>query len=285
MVKNVICYTGLFCLLFLAIISCKTVDIRTTEVKTNFNAQLGEEVLKKMREAHSLHKWDSIETYSFHLTDEFYGLMGKFGNPFPNNKADFEFQAIPKTFTSQVKFKDEKWDGKIWGIQSWRTFSSNKNGPIELHSTNDKTIEFWLPTYQYFIETPLRIFEADIISYAGERTLNGRTYDLVYATWKTAEPQKDIDQYILWVDQENHLLKQMQYTVRDQYKWIHATLRYTKYQETNERILIPTEMKVNLFEPGKRKVFHKICIENVKLNLITRGALIPFPELGLKGKQ
>ena len=241
-------------------------------------------MLQKMYEAHALHQWDSIETYSVHLTDEFYGLIGKFGNPFPNNKADFEFQAIPGTFSSKVTFRDKKWKGKVWGIQSWRTFSSNKTGGIELHANNDKTIEFWLPTYQYFIEIPLRVFEANVISYAGERKMNGRTFDLVFATWKTGNPQKDIDQYILWIDQANHRLAQMQYTVRDEYKWIHATLKYTKY-ETKDGILIPSEMKVNLFGPEKKKVFHKVSIKNIKFNQITQDSFILYPALGLNGKR
>ena len=285
MSKKFFYYAGLVALIFFGIISCKTVDIRTTEVKNNFNQQLGREVLQKMKEAHALPQWDSIQTYSLHITDEFHGLLGKFSNPFPKSKADFEFQAIPQSFASRAAFKDEQWKGKVWGIQSWRTFSSNANGRIELHPKNDKTIEFWLPTYQYFIEIPIKIFDADVISYAGERQHNGNTYDLVYATWKDAKPQKDIDQYILWIDQKTHLLKQIQYTVRDKSKWIHATLRITEYAKKEGGILIPTEMKINLLGPGKMKNLHTISIENIKLDPMPKDSVMAFPELGLKGKQ
>ena len=139
-----------------------------------------------------------------------------------------------------------------------------------MHPKNDKTIEFWLPTYLYFVEAPLRIFEADVISYAGERTLNGKTYDLVYATWNDAEPQKDLDQYILWIDRETHILRQMQYTVRDKSSWIHATLRYTEYEKNDTGILFPLEMRVNLLGPNKMKDFHKVSLENVQLSTIPK---------------
>ncbi len=277
-------YTIFSLLILTSTFSCRTADIRTTEVKNDFNQQLGLEVLQKMSKAHALTKWDNIETYSFHLTDEFYGLMGNFGNPFPNNKADFEFQAIAKTFTSKAIFKDEKWKDKIWGIQSWRTYSSEENGSIELHSKNDKTIEFWLPTYQYFIETPSRIFEAEFISYAGERKLNGKTYDLVYATWISDKPHKDVDQYILWIDKENHMLAQMQYTVRDQYKWIYATLRYSIYEQI-DGVPFPKEMNISLLGPDKKKILHTVSIDNINLNMIPKDSLLVFPNLGSTGKQ
>jgi len=285
MIKKILLFSVLSLFVILGGISCKTVDIRTAEVKNNFNPELGISVLRQMYQAHSLNNWDSIETYSLHLTDEFFGIMGAFSNPFPDNKADFEFQAIPNTFTSKVKFRDKKWQGKIWGIQSWKTFSSNKKSTIERHEKNDKKIEFWLPTYQYFIEIPLRIFEANKISYAGTKTVEGHSYDLVFASWARAEPQREIDQYILWIDQETHLLKQIQYTVRDQYRWVHATLKYTNYSRPNGLVLFPTEMEINLFGPNQKKTLHKIKIDQIKLNPIPKDSLIVFRDLELHGKQ
>ncbi|MCI5056200.1 MAG: hypothetical protein MRY83_08830 [Flavobacteriales bacterium] len=283
MTKKIAFYISLLFFFLVAIFSCRTTDIRTSEVKNNFNQEIGLKVLQKMYSAHSLHKWDSIDTYRVNISDEFYGIMGKFGNPFPNNIANFEFQAIPKTFTSRAIFRDINWENKVWGIQSWRTYATDKSGELKWHHPNDKTIEFWLPTYQYFIEAPIRIFEADIISYAGERSQDGRTYDLVYVTWKTTEPQKDIDQYILWVDRETNQLTQMQYTVRDQYRWIHATLRYTKYEE-KLGLLFPSELEVNLWEPNNNDIFHKITFDNLRLNAVPRDSILVSPTLGSKGK-
>ena len=277
--------SGLAVYILCSLTACKTIDLRTPETKQNFNQEQGLQVLNKMHQAHSLDEWDNLETYSCHLTDEFFGLMGKFSNPFPKNKADFEFQAIPHTFTSRAKFRDAKWKDKIWGIQSWKTYSTDDERIIRVHDTNDKTIEFWLPTYQYFIEIPLKIFEASVISYAGARTVDGVTYDLVYATWKSAEPQKELDQYILWIDQKTHLLRQIQYTVRDQYKWVHATMEYTQYSQQERGILFPIEMKVNLYEPQKKKTLHKITISEIRFNSIPSDSLVVLPELSLDGKQ
>ena len=282
MVKN-ISFISFILLSVIGLWSCKIKDLRTLEVKENYNKELGLKVLEQMSEAHSLKNWSNLETYSLDLNDEFFGLIGKLGNPFPKNKAYFEFQVIPSTFTSQLKFKDGKWKEKVWGIQSWKTYSAEKNTPVELHEKNNKKIEFWLPTYQYFIEMPLRIFEADFISFAGTKTLDGKTYDLVFATWESPEPIKKVDQYILWIDQEDHLLKKAQFTVRDQTKWVHATINYREFTKV-EDFLFPTLMEVNSFGTDKTKILHKMKIDNIKINPVARNKLILFPKLGTKGK-
>ncbi len=264
--------------------SCKTADLRTVEVRSGIDEQRGKSLLAEMAKAHALPNWDRVETYSLHLTDEFTGMMGAFSNPFPKNKADFHFQAIPNTFTSKVKFLDGKWENNIWGMQSWRTYSGTALDIHRFDDKNDKNIEFWLPTYQYFIEIPSRVFEADVISFAGERTLDGNTYNLVFVTWKSSTPQRDVDQYMLWIDQETHVLRQIQYTVRDKFRWIHATLNYTLY-ETHEGMLIPVEMNINLLGPHKMKTLHRIKIEDFEVNKVPREALLLDPELGTKGKQ
>ena len=261
--------------------SCRLVDIRTVEVKENYDSKKGLEILNEMSEAHALDKWDSISLYSLHIKDEFYGLMGKLGNPFPNNIGQFDFYLVPKTFTSQAVFTDKKWEGNIWGIQSWKTYSNLKGGTIKFHTKNDKTIEFWLPTYQYFIEIPNRIFEADRISYAGERIYKGKAYNLVFASWKSDQPQKEIDQYILWIDKETKILKLIQYTVRDQYRWLNATLVYDSYDDSHG-VLIPQKMSISLSSPSKKKNMHEISISNITIN--GKKNILISPNLGTTGK-
>lgn len=269
-------------LLILLVQSCRLVDIRTTEVKESYNPEKGIDILNEMSKTHGLEQWDSIKNYSLHIDDEFYGLMGKMGNPFPNNKAEFDFSLIPKTFTSQAIFTDKKWKDKIWGIQSWKTYSTIKSDSLKFDKKNNRTIEFWLPTYQYFIEIPNRIFEADRISFAGERMYNGKAHYLVFASWTTDSPQKNTDQYILWIDKETHVLRLIQYTVRDQFKWLNATLVYDTYKTFNG-LLLPMNMSISLSAPSQKKVMHQINISNVKLN--DNKNIIIDSKLGTKGKE
>ncbi|MEL6651601.1 MAG: hypothetical protein AAFQ87_12445 [Bacteroidota bacterium] len=271
-------------LILLGLLSCKTADLRTPEVIAQNDEAKAKAILQKMSEAHALSEWSKIKTYQFRLRDEFFGLMGGMGNPFPNNTALGIYEAIPGTFTSRMSFQDDKWAGKIWGIQSWKTYAGDANNPVQWHEENNPEIEFWLPTYQYFIELPQRILEADVLRYAGERRQGETNYDLFFASWKSAEPQKNYDQYLLWIDQQSHLIKQIQYTVRDQADWIQASLQYQAYSRENGRVPFPAEMVINLGAPNPDKAMHKIRVGEIRLDAVSQAELLPDPELGTAGK-
>ena len=270
-------------LLLLCISSCKLADIRTPEVVNTPNETKARDLLSAMAKTHHTDAWDQLSTYSIDLKDEFYGLTGKLGNPFPNNLADVELFYIPKTFTGQAHFKSGKWAGKGWGIQSWATYEIDKDGKTSFHSKNDKNIVFWLPTYQYFVEFPARIQEANLFRYAGTKNWKGQSLEGVFVSWKEAAPQKEIDQYILWLDQQTNRLEFVQYTVRDQGKWINATLYFKDYKMT-EGLLLPYLMEVQFGEPSDKKLLHQMEVLSFKPNPVAPEVLMPDPNKGTKGK-
>ncbi|MEL6863860.1 MAG: hypothetical protein AAFP19_05550 [Bacteroidota bacterium] len=273
-------YLSLLFLIFLLLgYSCKTADLRTEELRQDCSDQKALQLLEEMATAHQLDRWENIQTYQIHLTDEFYGLFGKMGNPYPKNRADIELTYIPGTFTGQGVFKSGKWKDKLWGIQSWRTYEKGEDDKIQFHKKNKKDIEFWLPTYQYFIELPMRIREADVFCYAGERKYKDQVYDVVFASWKTASPQKDLDQYLLWINRETKLLDAVEYTIRDVNKWIKGVLFYEDYREI-EGLLIAHQMPVRSFSMDAKKVLHEIKVLEVAVNTLDRNSLLPNPNLG-----
>jgi hypothetical protein len=85
-------------------------------------------------------------------------------------------------------------------------------------------VSFYLPAIQYFAELPFRILVAPIVTYMGQDAL--RSCDKVFATWERPEPHGEHDQYILWINRETQLIELAQYTVRDQFKFIKATILY-----------------------------------------------------------
>ena len=86
----------------------------------------------------------------------------------------------------------------------WATYKIKPSGDVEFKE--DKTLKTLLPTIQYWFEFPFRIIESDIVTYAGEASLNGTDYDLVFTSWGKAEPQKKIDQYLIYINKETHLI-------------------------------------------------------------------------------
>lgn len=251
--------------------SCKLADIRNDYVKDKSKNRKGKNLLKKMNKAHGSKKWRDIDTYEAIFHDEFYGILKHLANPFPKGQVDFKLEFIPTIITGRGTFLSGKKEGEVWGIQDWETYLKKPNQ--ELVFEENKNIKFWLPTYQYFIELPNRIQEATVIQYGGKQMFKDKEYEVVYATWKREEPQKDIDQYMLWIDAETNLLAFVEYTVRDAYKFWKGVTFYDEYHDI-DGLKIPKTMNVKLSKK-KKKLFHQMSVKSFKINTIAKEELLP----------
>lgn len=281
MKKGISVFVGLLVALsgvFLFVQGCMISDIRTPEVKANWDEVRGRALLQEAFEAHGCARWDSLETYEVRFHDQFYGFLGKNGNPYPDDKADLILQYIPKTYNGRAQFMEGPLKGKVWGLQSWKTYIESPDGTRTWKP--DKDIEFWLPTYQYFIELPARIGKATVVSYAGERLRNGETYDLVFATWGKPGPQKDIDQYLLYINRRTHLIDRLEFTVRDIMKFMKGGLNYATYKDY-DGLKIPVYMPVD--NPFGKGVLHEMRISDFVPDKVDRSVILPDPHLPFIG--
>jgi hypothetical protein len=190
--------------IILSIIACKA-DLTTQYVKQNAinltDEQLGRKILIESQKAVNIKQLLNFKKYKVKFNDCFYGFSGHLANPYKNKCTSFELLLEPKTFNGQLKFTSGKELGKVYGMNNYTIYQIINQEKV---LKKNKRIKFWLPTYQYFIEFPLRILEADKIIYAGESIYNNQNYDLVMASWKTLKPQKHIDQYLIWVNKTTH---------------------------------------------------------------------------------
>lgn len=250
----------------------KVVDLRPDDKNPSSNQEKAKTLLEEMGEAHGINYWDSIQTYNVIFKDEFYGFIGKQAHPFKEQEMTFSLSYIPKTFNGQMEIASGKEKGKIWGIQDWVTYHENDEGVMTQKKNKDMT--FWIPTYQYFIELPSRIQEATSIDYIGEKVINGTKTEGVIASWGTTEPQKDIDQYVLWIDAETKRLVKVEYTVRDMYRFITGAASYQEYKDY-DGILLPSKMPVesNLM---KDKLLHTMSIMEFTADAVSVETLKPL---------
>ncbi|WNJ16334.1 hypothetical protein [Pontibacter sp. G13] len=253
--------------------SCSISDIRNDYVKTQSNtSERARQILSEMQIAHGVEHWNKFQTYSVAFQDEFYGLIGSIANPFPNNRADVILTYTPGEFTGKASFVSGKWQGKTWGYTQNRTYEEDKEG--NLNFEENSTIKFWVPTYQYFLELPARITEADQMAYAGTDEWNGRPQDLVLVSWKSLSPQKDIDQYVLWIDQETHRITLIEYTIREIMKSAKGCAFFEDY-ETYGGILLPSKI------PVKQKREQADNLHQMSINAVTFDS-IPTTQLAVE---
>ena len=273
----------LFCLLSIFFQSCLS-DIRTDTAKSSgtneININKGKDLLSNIHEGQSPSAWEDIEVYELTLKDEFFGLMGSIASPFPDKKMSAKAMYAPGSYDGKLTFNSGKWKGKTWGIQSWKTYTQDTDSQPVFEK--NKKAAFWVPTYQYFIELPARIQNATIISYAGEKTFNGQTYDLVYATWKSQEPQKDIDQYMVWINKKTKAMDLVEFTVRDAFGGTKATAFYEDLQDVKDGLLLPKQVTI---KPKKEKegVLHRMSLSNFQVNHVPVSEVRPDANLKVMG--
>jgi hypothetical protein len=256
-------------LIVISIIGCKT-DLTTQYVKLKginiTDEKLGRKILIETQKAVNIKKLLNYNKYNVKFNDCFYGFSGRFANPYKNKYTSFELLLKPKTFNSQLKFTSGKEQGKTYGIENNQTYQIINQEKV---FKKDKRTKFWLPTYQYFIEFPLRILEADKITYAGESSYDNKNYDLVMVSWQTLKPQKHIDQYLIWVNKQTHRIDILQYTIRDMSSLIKGTNFLTDYKNING-IWFPCKMKVSTLFRQKlkcwkiNKLMHQMEIESIE---------------------
>ena len=259
-------------------------DIRTEAAKssgtTEINLNKGKDLLENIHPGQSPAAWEGIEVYELTLVDEFFGLMGNIASPFPDNRMTAQAVYAPGSYDGKLTFSSGKLKGETWGIQSWKTYTQ-KNGDKPVFAKHKKAA-FWVPTYQYFIELPARIQNATIISYAGEQTFNGQTYDLVYATWKSQEPQKDIDQYMVWINQKTKMMDLVEFTVRDAFGGTTGVAFYEDLQEVTEGLLLPKQISIKTKKENDN-LLHQIKLSDFKANHVSVNEVRPDANLKVVG--
>ena len=265
LILSLIILVGLF-------IDCKLTDLRPAGYDYPNNIEKAKHLLEEMGKAHQINKWNDIETYNVIFEDEFYGFLGKRTHGFQEQKMEFSLNYIPKTFNGQLKILSGKEKGEIWGIQSWNTYClDEKNNP---KAEENKNMKFYIPTYQYFIEFPIRIQEATSFDYLGTKMINEVKAEGIIASWNTVEPQNDLDQYVIWINAINKRIIKIAYTVRDKYRFVSGVAHYQDYKEYNG-IILPSTMPVesNLLKNG---YLHKMSIKSFTPNKVSSISLTPL---------
>ncbi len=266
-------FIGLSIILFTSCVSVfKLADLRDESYTYPNDVEKAKDLIYKMGEAHNIKKWEEISTYSVIFEDEFYGFVGKQAHPFKEDKMKFALSFIPGTFDGQLEIISGKEKGKKWGMHSWQTYRVDENGSFI--EKKNKDMIFWIPTYQYFIEFPRRIQEATFVDYVGTLVNNGIEAEGVLASWNTDVPQKNLDQYLIWMHPETHRIIKIEYTVRDAYGFVSGGAYFNDYKDYNG-IILPSVMPVesNLV---KDKLLHTMRISDFQADRLEPSKLQPL---------
>jgi hypothetical protein len=266
---------------------CGAVDLRSDSLAAQGlsepQRQRGRQLLERMTQAHGgLERFKRHGSAQVVLRDTWPNpLVSSLTSPWARGSQRLRQSMILGEETSQVELLDGPRAGWHLGIQRWATY---RISPWDVCAfEDDPELRFWLPTLQYFMEAPWRLREATVVSWMGERQIQGRAYDLVFLSWGTDAPQALVDQYVAWVDRETGRLRWLQYTVRDFGPMIAGTMSYEVYERV-QGMLWPKKMQT-VGEPGDRTTnLHTMEVESVKLGGASLPARLIIDPLRVRGK-
>ena len=266
-------------MLCISLAGCSLADLRTPslrEADITSATEQGTALLQRVAQAHGHAAWQSYETQEVVLVDAWQAKSW-----WPAQEQSLSLKSILGTFTAQASFLDGPQAAERWGIQSWRAYKRDVSGNLIFLYDEDSTAAhtFYLPSLHYFNELPFRMLKADLIAYAGERIYRDKTYDLIFATWGSFEPNETHDQYLLWIDRETNLIEMCQYTLRDAAPAYTGTIHFDDYRMV-QGVVFPFKQTVTIpapehtLYPLDEYFFHQSRVDSVAFDAFEKEELI-----------
>lgn len=266
--------------------SCKA-NLLPSSVKKNTNQieleEKGKALLEASSKAQGFDHFNKHEVYEFVTEDHWQGPMAGMGKLWSNKKTRMLFRYVPNTFDATVEFLDGKKKNKVAGLQSWNYYEKESNqSEANFNVKSNARYIFGMAAFQYFTEISQRLSNAPIIRYAGEKQFKGTEYELVYVTWESIKPNKDYDQYIVYINKNTKVIEYLSYTLRDNYLKMpgaavfYGTVHFDNYQEV-DGFMVPFEQYVFLGKPKKndQKYIHKLTLESFQFDGFDAKELYP----------
>lgn len=268
-------------------------DIRTATIKkegiTPDNEKKGKAILDQVWERQGMEAFTAHSVYSYKGQDTWQGMLGKMGKLWADNQTQLEFKYAINTFDGKATFLDGKRTGTSVGLQSWEYYEQAPGAEVEFMKKEKRAV-FGLAAFQYFNEMPDRLIRVPIISFAGEKTFRGNTYDQVFVTWHKPEPHKENDQYLMWVNQKTGMVDYVVYTLRDNYlkmpggKTFYGSIEYGDYK-TIDGAEVSHKHTVYLKMPKKKesKNLHQLIVTDFQFDDFEAAELYPNSKLAKLG--
>lgn len=185
-------------------------DIRPDGLKSSPQAKLWYERAVK---AHGGRKrWRKIGQARVDMTALFSSFMiRKALGPFGRAKTPLSWRYVPS----------QRWPVRIEEKRAGRSpalYVRGAKGTYRLIDgkklENPWRFKFFVRSIRHLLDFVFAMKSADVVLYAGKATWRGQSYHRVFMTWKTAKPNHDIDQYILWINDKTHLMDRFDCTGR-----------------------------------------------------------------------
>lgn len=251
-------------ILAVGILSGCLADIRPDSLKSTTRPDAdarGRQLLAEVITAHGgLDRWKQAKTVEVTARDHWEHWMGRL--MFMPQKESGQLMRWQTSLGGDqvfIEMLESPTKGEKWVMQDWPLYRAAPGGQPDYGA--GKKIHFYVATMNYALQLPFRSANAEVVRYGGQGSLRGKQYDLIYTTWHAAEPQKDTNQYVLWVDPVTHELAYLQLTDRELMKGAAGMMGFSGWK-TIDGFKVPSRI-TSYKDAEKNVVLHDLRIESV----------------------
>lgn len=268
--------------------SCKAVDLRTDALKTNTITNSEHKGKELLIEAKNTMGYDKLSETAVYEANALFNWKGAWllmpMNAFPgNNNKDIQLRLATNSFDGQLIYKKGRKKNTIQGVQSWEGYKKEVGSDYLKRHKHDRYI-WGLATYHYLLEAPMHLPDAEIIRYAGKKEVEGQTYETVYVTWGTEEPNKEYDRFLVYINPTTKHIDLLEVTINDFFLPMpkgmqHATARYER-KKTSIGTYLPSNVQIQLKGPKKldNKVY-SFALNNYQFDSFDKSKLYPLKDV------
>ncbi|MEM7435821.1 MAG: hypothetical protein AAF436_11765 [Myxococcota bacterium] len=234
--------------------------------------------LQEVRAAHGASAWEGYRVMEVTFDDVWpFWLTRAALSPWDVPGQQLRAKLLRRSWTTEVTLLNGDQPGERWGVQSWKTWTAPPSGAPSFEPS--WLIRTTVPGLRYFLELPLAQDTATLVQDAGKATVGDDTYERLYVTWRQASPQRDLDQYVLWIDPDSGLVRRVDFTIRALSGLAVASADFRDYRDFGG-VKVPSEIVIDGVLPtGHTLPVHTIRVHDVVWDSATPDSLKPDPSL------
>lgn len=264
-------------------------DLRPSEHRSGItpdSAARGRALLERVAQAHGLDAWTNHRTTSVRMRDDWDSVMASMMGLTPPWDVEqlMELRWANGGFDGSFRYMNGEEAGNVLGMQAWATFEG-RDGDVQFHDEEDQDSDarFMVPAFVYLLELPFRLLAAPVAADLGPSELFGRAHRQVYVSWSD-EPSGEHDQFIVHIDMQTGLITMVEYTIREQFRFVRGTSTYTRHLRVGG-VVVPTRMAVNIRprENHATRYSHRVVMWNWQFDETPHETLWPDPARGSSG--
>ena len=150
----------------------------------------------------------------------------------PVTEAQQQFQATFQTdpYELEYRFLNGKRQDEIIGVDLNGTYVLAEG---KRQYEDSSRIRLYLQPLRDYFEWPFTLFESPVLLYGGKKNINGRPYELIFATTGEPSPSNDQDQFLLYINAQTGTVDYLEFTLRELASFYRGALHYREFKIVN----------------------------------------------------